>query len=271
MITDHSYLDGPTFRGMRQSLLRTFDDIYVLDLHGNARKRGTGPDGSPDQSVFDIMEGVAIAFFVKRGDSTPDGGATTPWCITPGVSGAVKQIRLAARARPGQHRVADAESSVAALPVRAARRGARGRLQPVHAGDRGLPRAQRRHRDGTRQPDDSLSADDVWNTVTVFSRMEPELARQGYELGKDAQDWKVELAQQDVRDSGPARDGPCQSCTGHLTCATRITPAALGASSAGRAPRSCATFWPGKPGAARLPTNGQRNMAALPGYEWSYG
>ena len=42
--------------------------------------------------------------------------------------------------------------------------------------------------------------------MTVFSRMKPELARQGYELGKDARDWKVELAQQDVRDSGPARE-----------------------------------------------------------------
>jgi len=50
------------------------------------------------------------------------------------------------------------------------------------------------------------SADEVWSTVTVFSRMEPELARQGYELGKDTRDWKVTLAQQDVRDSGPDRE-----------------------------------------------------------------
>ncbi|MFZ4396247.1 MAG: type ISP restriction/modification enzyme [Kiritimatiellia bacterium] len=67
MITNHSYLDNPTFRGMRQSLLRTFDDIYVLDLHGNSLKKETGPDGAPDQNVFDIRQGVAIAFFVKRG------------------------------------------------------------------------------------------------------------------------------------------------------------------------------------------------------------
>jgi len=67
MITNHSYLDNPTFRGMRQSLMRTFDDIYVLDLHGNALKKETCPDGSPDKNVFDIRQGVAIAFFVKRG------------------------------------------------------------------------------------------------------------------------------------------------------------------------------------------------------------
>ena len=65
MITNHSYLDNPTFRGMRQSLMRTFDDIYILDLHGNTQKRETCPDGSPDKNIFDIRLGVAIAFFVK--------------------------------------------------------------------------------------------------------------------------------------------------------------------------------------------------------------
>ena len=67
MITNHGYLDNPTFRGMRQSLMRTFDDIYVLDLHGNSLKKETCPDGSPDENVFDIRQGVAIAFFIKRG------------------------------------------------------------------------------------------------------------------------------------------------------------------------------------------------------------
>lgn len=65
-ITNHAYLDNPTFRGMRQSLMHTFDDIYVLDLHGNERKKETAPDGSKDENVFDIMQGVAIAVFVKR-------------------------------------------------------------------------------------------------------------------------------------------------------------------------------------------------------------
>ena len=68
MITNHSYLDNPTFRGMRQSLLKTFDEIYILDLHGNSLKRETAPDGSPDENVFDIRQGVAIALMVKHGD-----------------------------------------------------------------------------------------------------------------------------------------------------------------------------------------------------------
>ncbi|MFD2610748.1 type ISP restriction/modification enzyme [Deinococcus taklimakanensis] len=65
-ITPHGYLDNPTFRGMRQSLSRTFDHIYVLDLHGNANKKETAPDGSADQNVFDIRTGVAIGIFVRK-------------------------------------------------------------------------------------------------------------------------------------------------------------------------------------------------------------
>jgi len=72
MITNHGYLDNPTFRGMRQSLLKTFDDIYILDLHGNSLKRETAPDGSPDENVFDIRQGVAIALFVKYSSTSPN-------------------------------------------------------------------------------------------------------------------------------------------------------------------------------------------------------
>ena len=66
IITNHSWLDNPTFRGMRQSLMRSFDQIYVLDLHGNAKKKEKAPDGSKDENVFDIEQGVAISLFVKK-------------------------------------------------------------------------------------------------------------------------------------------------------------------------------------------------------------
>ena len=65
-ITNHGYLDNPTFRGMRQNLMQTFDEIYVLDLHGNSKKKETVPDtGEADKNVFDIQQGVAIGIFVK--------------------------------------------------------------------------------------------------------------------------------------------------------------------------------------------------------------
>ena len=65
-ITNHGYLDNPTFRGMRQSLMQTFDDIYLLDLHGNSKKKESAPGGGKDENVFDIQQGVAIGIFVKR-------------------------------------------------------------------------------------------------------------------------------------------------------------------------------------------------------------
>lgn len=64
-ITNHGYLDNPTFRGMRWHLLKTFDKIYVLDLHGNSKKKEVCPDGSADKNVFDIQQGVAIIIGVK--------------------------------------------------------------------------------------------------------------------------------------------------------------------------------------------------------------
>ena len=64
-ITNHSWLDSPTFRGMRQSLMTSFDEIYVVDLHGNSLKKEKCPDGSKDENVFDIQQGVAISIFVK--------------------------------------------------------------------------------------------------------------------------------------------------------------------------------------------------------------
>ncbi|GAA1146832.1 type ISP restriction/modification enzyme [Nesterenkonia lutea] len=72
-VTNHTYLDAPTFRGMRQSLLQTFNDIYILDLHGSIRRRDSNPDGGVDDNVFDqIQQGVCIAIFVKtQGDQSP--------------------------------------------------------------------------------------------------------------------------------------------------------------------------------------------------------
>jgi predicted helicase len=65
MITSHGYIDNPTFRGMRWHLRKTFDKIYVVDLHGNSRKKELAPDGSKDENIFDIMTGVSIVFGVK--------------------------------------------------------------------------------------------------------------------------------------------------------------------------------------------------------------
>ena len=203
MITNHSYLDNPTFRGMRQSLANTFDDIYVLDLHGNALKRETCPDGSPDVNVFDIRQGVAIAFFVKRGRKKK-------------VPAEVRHADLWGT-RPGKFDWLD-KNNFTTTPWR--------RLEPRSPSRLFVPRDERSQAAFESFPSlpdlfpansvgivtarDGLtvhwSDEDAWRTVTVFSGMEPELARRGYKLGKDARDWKVTLAQKDLLDSGPHRE-----------------------------------------------------------------
>jgi hypothetical protein len=65
-ITNHGYLDNPTFRGMRQHLMHTFDEVYVLDLHGNSKKKERTPEGGKDENVFDIQQGVAILLAIKN-------------------------------------------------------------------------------------------------------------------------------------------------------------------------------------------------------------
>lgn len=68
MITNNAYINGITHRQMRKKLLETFDDIYILDLHGNAKKKEKAPDGGKDENVFNIQQGVSIALFVRKGN-----------------------------------------------------------------------------------------------------------------------------------------------------------------------------------------------------------
>ena len=74
MITNNSFLDGRIHRQMRKHLLETFDKIYILDLHGNSKKKEKAPDGGKDENVFDIQQGVAISIFVRKTDKKKDLG-----------------------------------------------------------------------------------------------------------------------------------------------------------------------------------------------------
>ena len=202
MITDHSYLDNPTFRGMRQNLMRTFDDIYILDLHGHALKKEGCPDGIADKNIFDIREGVAIAFFVKR-NGNKDHDA---------------QVYHAERygTRESKYDWLDAYDYGSTEWQR---------INPASPFYLFGPRddtLKAQYRRFVSIPDVFLdksvgivtardhltihwTPEEVWDTVRVFSGMDPELARTGYELGDDKRDWKVKLAQDDLLDSGLTR------------------------------------------------------------------
>ncbi|GAA8224368.1 DNA methyltransferase [Helicobacter pylori] len=69
-ISNNAFLDNPTFRGLRHSLLECYDELYILNLHGNARKKEKTPQGAKDENVFNIMQGVSINLFVKKAQTT---------------------------------------------------------------------------------------------------------------------------------------------------------------------------------------------------------
>ncbi len=201
MITNHSYLDNLTFRGLRRSLMQTFDEIYILDLHGNSLKRERCPDGSPDGNVFDIRQGVAIAFFVKTGKND---GAVVRHADLWGTRGAkyewleTHDVRTTSWAE-----VASKPAFYLFVPRDEAELERYNTFPSVtyifQVYSVGIVTARDRltiH----------WTPEEVWTTVLNFSRLDPELARQAYRLGEDTRDWKVTLAQHDLQDSGPDRD-----------------------------------------------------------------
>jgi len=203
MITNHGYLDNPTFRGMRQSLIHTFDAVYLLDLHGNSLKKETCPDGSSDQNVFDIRQGVAIAFFVKQGGKKKSDAVV--------YHAQLWGLREAKYAWLDGHGLEDTEwteltpTSPSYLFV--PRDNA---LEAVYQSFPSVPDIFPINSVGIVTARDKLTigwtAEDIWQRVRLFSQMEPELAREAHGLGKDARDWKVDFAQKDLLDSGPTRE-----------------------------------------------------------------
>ncbi|MGL2523564.1 type ISP restriction/modification enzyme [Helicobacter pylori] len=69
-ISNNGFLDNPTFRGLRRSLLECYDELYILNLHGSTRKKEETPQGAKDENVFNIMQGVSINLFVKKAQAT---------------------------------------------------------------------------------------------------------------------------------------------------------------------------------------------------------
>jgi hypothetical protein len=220
-ITSHSYLDNPTFRGMRQSLMQSFNDIYILDLHGNSLKKERCPDGSKDENVFDIRQGTAIALFIKQSAKEPR--------FQPGG--------LTGRRADKQDKNEDQNVFHSDLW------GTRDKkyewllgnditstdwqsLTPKSEFYLYIPRDEKlleRYEKAPKITDifpvnsvgivtarDKLTIhwtpEKVWKTVLNFSKMDDVVARLTYNLGKDVRDWKVELAQKDLIDSGLDRE-----------------------------------------------------------------
>ncbi len=223
-ITNHSYLDNPTFRGMRQSLMASFDEIYILDLHGNSLKKERCPDGSKDENVFDIQQGVAIILAFKKQEKKEES-----WSAIPS-----SQLKLFVKEKqsekPKEHSCKVyhknswglREKKYSWLLKNDIKTTKWKRLSPKSEFYLFVPREEKllkvyegypRITDifplnsvGIVTARDALTikwtANEVWTTVLNFSKLDAETARNAYKLGKDARDWKVELAQKDLKDGG---------------------------------------------------------------------
>ena len=205
VITNHGFLGNPTFRGMRQSLMNTFDALYFLDLHGNSNKKEKAPDGGKDENVFDIQQGVAVSLLVKNPKAKQKGVFHADmWGLR------------------GEKYAACAQQSIDAIKWQ--------KLNPASPNYYFIPRDER----GEKQYNSFYSISDMFSLSSVgiitardkltidfdeeslrqriesFAKMPPEDAREHFKLGKDTQGWKIALAQKDLLDSQLRADNHCR-------------------------------------------------------------
>ena len=204
-ITNHGYLDNPTFRGMRQSLMNSFDEIYILDLHGNALKKEKSPDGSRDENIFDIRQGVAISLFIKMGKKAGKKGCRVffadAWELRGDKYELLDQNDISTIEWEEIFPVRD---FLLFKPVRSKKAIKPGiydyrkfrkvtYIFPVHSV--GIVTARDKLTIKERE-------DEVMRTVKAFSGADEKDARFFHGLGSDTRDWKIKEAQKDLLESG---------------------------------------------------------------------
>lgn len=195
-ITNHSYLDNPTFRGMRKSLLSSFERIYIINLHGNVLKKEKCPDGRKDENVFDIQQGTSIILLVKNSEikdkkikyydlyglrdekySWLDRNTiySTEWNDLSPISPFYLFVPINLELQQQWEKFLKVSEIFLVSNV------------------------------GVVTARDKLtikwSSDEIWNTVIKFSKMDESEARSYFNLGKDTRDWKVSFAQRDIIES----------------------------------------------------------------------
>lgn len=200
-ITSHVYLDGLTHRRMRRSLLETFDDIYILDLHGNSRKPELPPGGGVDENVFDIQEGVAVAIMVRSGAGNDL--ATVRHAELWGLREQKHAELLASDVtNTAWTKLTDIERKTCLCQQFFFRPAAWTHIDEYCAAP-GLIAVLPIGGPGTKCERDNIarhfSRDELLATVRDFRTLEPHVLRQQYALGSDSRDWSIAGAQADVR------------------------------------------------------------------------
>ena len=194
-IVNNSFLDGPIFRGMRKSLLDSFNAIYLLNLHGSSRKREAAPTTQRDENVFDIVQGVSILLCVKQRDNP------SPAEVYYADMWGSREVKY---------------RTLSETDVQTTRWM---QLQPTSPFYLFVPQTTERlaeYEQGWEITDifqtrsvavmtgrDKLTLhrtpETLQETVADFASLPEADAREKYGLGRDSQDWKVHLAQADLQ------------------------------------------------------------------------
>jgi predicted helicase len=201
-ISNNGYLDNPTFRGMRQCLLHEFDTIYLLNLHGNSKKKERTPQGEPDENVFDIQQGVAIGIFIKQGEHPQQQAAVYYADLWGDREGKYESLLAQEMSSTQWQQLAPSTPWYLFIPqnIDLSEEYLQGwkitDIMPVNSA--GIVTAR-----------DHLtiqwSRKQLLQITRDFASLSTEEAREKYLLGDDVRDWKVALAQGDIH-SEPIND-----------------------------------------------------------------
>ncbi|MGR3915137.1 MAG: N-6 DNA methylase [Gammaproteobacteria bacterium] len=212
-ISNHGFLENPTFRGMRWSLLNSFDTVYIVDLHGNAKKQRVAPDGSADENVFLIRQGVSINLFVKTGKKKAGAPARVFHFDLYGE----RENKFQFLSEHGLAQVKFAELTPSASPRFFFVPKNYALLAEYEKGfsvDDAFPI----HSAGIATSRDAFviyaTKKELQSAIAEFRVLDDESARARFSLGADSRDWKISLARKDLESNvfGNGNDAPVPVC-----------------------------------------------------------
>jgi Predicted helicase len=200
IITNHGFLDNPTFRGMRASLLETFDQIYIVNLHGNAKKKEVCPDGSKDENIFDIQMGTCITFFIKKPGVKKGVFYTDLWGSREGKFKACTQETIASLK---WSKIPASSPTYLFIPWQVEN-------EALYNSFWSIKEIFAESSVGIVTGRDSLTidfdADILLERVKDFSLLTPEIASEKYKLSKDSCTWQIVLAQDNLKQTSLTSD-----------------------------------------------------------------
>lgn len=204
MITSHGYLDNQTFRGMRWHLRKTFDTLYVIDLHGNANRKEVTPDGGKDENVFSIKTGTAIIFGVKKTAHQDKGGHALATVFQADLWG-TRDAKFSFLNEKEIDTVTWNKLPDDCDIWRVESEGKETYKSGISLKDLFLIQGN-----GIVTKRDKLTIDrdksDLWKRILFFFNNNEQTVRSELQLPEDVRDWKFEWAHKDIADSGPAQE-----------------------------------------------------------------